>query len=98
MTLTKTVASCSDGLVEVVELTTEEIAIFEADQKAWNDAAPARAMADIRAQRNAKLAASDWRGISDNNMSDEWKLYRAALRDFPEVVDLENIVWPEEPE
>jgi hypothetical protein len=97
MTLTKTVASCSDGLVEVVELTTEEIAIFEADQKAWNDAAPARAMADIRAERNAKLAASDWRGISDNTMSDEWKSYRSQLRDFPANVDLNNIVWPEEP-
>ena len=98
MTLTKTVASCLDGNVQVVDLTAEEISIYEANEKAWNDAAPARAMADIRAERNAKLAASDWRGISDNNMSDSWKTYRQQLRDFPANVDLSNITWPKEPE
>ena len=97
MTFTKSVASASDDNVQVVDLTDEEISIFEASEKAWNDGADARAMADIRAERNAKLAASDWRGISDNTMSEDWTLFRQQLRDFPGVVDLENIVWPEEP-
>jgi len=90
--LTKSV----DGVA--VELTDEEQAQLEADAKAWNDAAPAKAMAALRRERNDKLSASDWRGISDNTMSDEWKSYRSQLRDLPANVDLNNIVWPEEPE
>lgn len=65
--------------------------------KDWNDGADDRAMDQIRQERNIKLAASDWMGISDNTMPDAWKSYRSALRDFPENVDLNNIVWPEEP-
>jgi hypothetical protein len=98
MTLTKTVASAADGNVQLVELTDEEIAIFEANKKEWDDGANERAMANIRLERNAKLAASDWMASSDYTMSEDWKSHRQKLRDFPSVVDLENIVWPEEPE
>ncbi len=100
MTLTKTVGDCSDGNVQVVDLTAEEISIYEANEKAWNDGADARAMADIRAQRNAKLAASDWTQSRDITLSNDadWKSYRTALRDFPANVDLNNITWPKEPE
>jgi hypothetical protein len=98
MTLTKTVASAADGNVQLVELTDEEIAIFEVNKKDWDDSANDRAMANIRLERNAKLAASDWMASSDYTMSDEWKSHRQKLRDFPASVDLNNIVWPEEPE
>ncbi len=82
---------------EHVAFSDAEEAERNAEEKSWADGETDRNLEILRRERNAKLAASDWRGISDNNMSDEWKLYRAALRDFPGVVDLENIVWPEEP-
>ncbi len=82
---------------EKIQFTEAEEAAWDAEEKEWDNAASARAMATLRQERNQKLQASDWRGISDNTMSDQWKTYRAALRDFPENVDLNNIVWPKEP-
>ncbi len=51
----------------------------------------------IRIDRNAKLAATDWRASSDLTLSDAWKTYRQALRDVPTQSDPDNITWPTEP-
>lgn len=59
----------------------------------------ARAAMAIRRERDKLLAATDWRAASDLTMSNEWKLYRQALRDvtsqatFPTEVE-----WPTKPE
>ena len=55
---------------------------------------------DIRATRNALLAASDWRAMPDAPaMSDAWTLYRQALRDIPETYSSpSDVVWPVEPD
>ena len=53
---------------------------------------------EVRAERNARLAKSDWRASQDVTMSNEWRTYRQALRDitkqegFPETVN-----WPVAP-
>ena len=53
---------------------------------------------DVRADRNAKLADSDWRASQDVTMSDEWRTYRQALRDVPAQAGFpSNITWPNEP-
>ena len=52
--------------------------------------------ADVRAERNAKLADSDWRASQDVTMSDEWRDYRQALRDVPSQLP-SSITWPTEP-
>ena len=83
---------------ELVQFSAEEEIQRDAEIAAWVAGENDRAMEALRQERNAKLAASDWRGISDNNMSDSWKTYRQQLRDFPENVDLSNITWPKEPE
>ena len=44
------------------------------------DAAP---MKELRRQRDAKLAETDWWGLSDVTMTDNMKTYRQALRDLP---------------
>ena len=36
----------------------------------------------LRRERDNKIAKSDWRANSDVAMSDAWKTYRQALRDF----------------
>ena len=60
----------------------------------------ADAAASVRSARDAKLAATDWMGMSDVTMSTEMATYRQALRDitahenFP---SLEDSDWPVEP-
>lgn len=55
--------------------------------------------ARIRAQRDALLAASDWRAMPDApTMSADWTNYREALRNLPSTqADPDNVVFPEEP-
>jgi len=62
-----------------------------------------REMTYLRAERNAKLAESDWTQYNDSPLDADtktaWTNYRQALRDLPEnTADPTNITWPEEPE
>jgi hypothetical protein len=56
---------------------------------------------DIRFTRNQLIAASDWTQLPDNGLSDarraEWAAYRQALRDITNNVDINNVVWPQQP-
>lgn len=58
-------------------------------------------MDDLRTQRNAALAASDWAVMPDSPFDEDRqlviKLYRQALRDFPETVDENNLATAELP-
>ncbi len=84
-----------------VDFTDDENAERDAEEKAWVDGASARAWADLRQQRDQKLANTDWRASSDLTLSDEWKAHRKLLRDFPSTLNditvLNEITWPEEP-
>jgi hypothetical protein len=84
-----------------VPFTSEEETARDAEEKAWADAAPTRAWASLRQERNAKLANTDWMASSDVPLSDEWKKYRKDLRDFPATLDDASVVkeytFPEEP-
>ena len=69
---------------KLVDLTLEEI------EAQWNV---------IRAERNAKLSASDWTQLADASLTEtkkaEWATYRQDLRDLPSTQnDPFNIVWP----
>ena len=87
---------------EMIQLTAEEEAARDAEEKAWADGAPARRMANLREQRNQLLAETDWMGNSDVTMSADWKTYRQALRDItsqtPSDDEMSNITWPKKPE
>ena len=67
---------------KIIALTDTEQATREAEEKAWADATPTRRMTELRKQRNALLAETDWMANSDITMSDDWKTYRQALRDI----------------
>ena len=64
-------------------------------------------MKELRLQRDAKLAETDWTALSDVTMADNMKTYRQALRDLPASADgkdatlkdgvLENVKWPQKP-
>jgi TPP-dependent pyruvate/acetoin dehydrogenase alpha subunit len=84
-----------------VQFTAEEEAARDAEEKAWADAAPARALANLRAKRNRLLAETDYYALSDVTMSDDMKTYRQELRDFPAGKDTvekcEEATWPTKP-
>lgn len=56
---------------------------------------------EIKALRNALLAACDWTQVPDVPLSEQqklaWAAYRQELRDFPAICDPANPVWPVPP-
>ena len=84
-----------------VQFTAEEETARDNEEAAWANAAPARALADLRSKRNKLLAETDFYGNSDVTMSDDMKTYRQALRDLPAGKDTvekcENATWPTKP-
>ena len=54
------------------------------------------AASSVRAARDAKLAETDWTGVSDVTMTAEMTVYRQALRDITEQAGFPNTIeWPE---
>ena len=85
---------------DAVALTPNEIAEFDARVAAHEAARPAQALADLREQRNARLAASDWTHAPDAPTANDaaWKVYRQALRDLPQRTVYPNAPqWPTAP-
>ena len=84
-----------------VQLTNDEEKARDAEEKAWADAAPKRAFESLRAERDGKLAETDFYALSDVTLSDEMKKYRADLRDLPSKYDdstvVKTITWPSKP-
>tara|TARA_Y100001937_G_C6876602_1_gene222924 strand:- start:70 stop:486 length:417 start_codon:yes stop_codon:yes gene_type:complete len=66
-------------------------------------------MVELRRQRNAKLAETDYLALSDVTLSADMKTYRQALRDLPahangkdaafdsDGTTLKNVTWPSKP-
>ena len=89
----------------VVQFTAEEETARDNEETAFANAAPARALADLRDKRNRLLQASDWEIMQElekgNAISDEMKTYRQALRDLPNgkdtVAKCTNATWPTKP-
>ena len=50
--------------------------------------------ANVRRNRDRKLAETDYLALSDNTLSDAMKTYRQDLRDVPTQSDPDNITWP----
>ncbi len=56
----------------------------------------------VRADRNARLASTDWTQLGDATLGDhtaeEWRTYRQALKDIPQNhTRVSTVVWPETP-
>lgn len=85
---------------DAVALTPAEIAEHDARVVAWEAARPARALAYLRVERNALLAASDWTQAPDAPTANAaaWKVYRQALRNLPQQTVYPNAPqWPTAP-
>lgn len=55
---------------------------------------------ELRAERNRRLAETDWVGLTDSPQArGEMIMYRQALRDLPaNTEDPNSVVWPTKPE
>ena len=84
-----------------VQFTSAEETARDNEETAWTNAAPARALANLRQQRNSLLSATDFYALSDVTMSDDMKTYRQNLRDLPDgkdtVAKCENAIYPTKP-
>ena len=84
-----------------VQFTAEEETARDNEETAHANAAPARALAELRSKRNRLLAETDFYALSDVTLSDDMTTYRQALRDLPSGKDTvskcENATWPTKP-
>ena len=88
----------STGEKTIVPYTTEEQAEYDTKKAAWDAGANDRKAIEVRAERNAKLAATDWRFRNDMTPSQAWKDYCQALRDVPLQSGFPwTITWPDAP-
>jgi len=73
--------------VRVEDKTAEEIAADVASKSA-----------QVRAQRDRLLTASDWTQVADAPVDKAaWATYRQALRDLPETEGFPNVEFPHDP-
>jgi hypothetical protein len=88
-----------------VQFTAEEETARDNEETAFANAAPARALENLRSKRDGLLKASDWEVTSElekgNAISDDMKTYRQALRDLPDgkdtVAKCTDATWPTKP-
>jgi hypothetical protein len=85
-----------DGVL--IDLTPQEQSERDAENATWNAGENNRKAAEVRAERNERIAVCDWRVLPDVLNGDVWKVYRQALRDVPNQAGFPgNVVWPVEP-
>ena len=84
-----------------VQFTDAEETARDNEEAAWANAAPARALEELRSKRNRLLVETDYLALSDSTLTDNMKTYRQALRDLPAgkdtVAKCEGATWPTKP-
>ena len=95
-----TTVNVSTGEIVQIPYTTEEQAEYDTKKAAWDAGADTRKAAEVRAERNAKLAATDWTQGADTPQAtkDKYAPYRQALRDVTAQAGFPwTITWPDAP-
>jgi hypothetical protein len=84
----------------IIPFTAEEEAEWDAMEAAYAANADTRKAVEVREERNAKLAATDWTQAADvpQSVKDSYAPYRQTLRDLPTQSGFPNqVVWPTQP-
>ena len=94
-----TTVNVTTGEIVQVPYTTEEQTEYDIKKAAWDASANDRKATEVRAERNAKLSATDWTQIADATVDKAaWATYRQALRNIPTQSGFPNtIIWPDAP-
>ena len=86
---------------ERIQLTAEEEAQRDQEEADWEAGKFDRAIANLRQDRNRKLAETDFYALSDVTMSEDMTTYRQNLRDITEglttVEEVEAVEFPTKP-
>ena len=86
---------------ERIQFTAEEEARRDQEEADWEAGAFDRAMANLRQDRNRKLAETDFYALSDVTMSEDMITYRQNLRDITNglstVEDVNAVEFPIKP-
>ena len=83
---------------ERVQFTAQQEAEWDELQRQYPAQLLARQSEQVREERDAKLAETDWMASSDLTMSSEWASYRSSLRDIPAQSGFPtNVTWPVKP-
>lgn len=91
----RTIVNLETGAVTFANFTAEEIAEREAYER---DVLPGLQLEELRAERNRRLAETDYLALSDATLSEDMRTYRQALRDLPaNTSDPANPTWPVKP-
>ena len=103
---TGTILIMSEGGVETIE-SWEHSTVNQPSQSAIDGISDStitdeQNIAALRAERNVKLAESDWlvtmHKEKGTNIPTAWKTYRQALRDITDsATSLSDVTWPEKP-
>ncbi len=85
----------------LVHLTEAEAKARAEKEKAWNEGALNRALADVRTTRKRLLMETDFYALGDVTMSNDMKTYRQELRDITNGLDTVDkcnaVTWPTKP-
>ena len=85
-----------------VQFTAAEETARDAEEAAYAAGGFDRALASLRARRNALLTATDYLALSDNTLAANMRTYRQSLRDITNglttVAQVNSITWPTKPE
>ncbi len=88
----------NNGVLTVEEITGDELVALQAEDTAWANGQAERNLAALRAERDQRLAETDYLALSDNTLSAEMTTYRQALRDITDsYTSLDDVVWPTKP-
>ena len=97
-------AKISKRLVDgvVVDISDEEMVTIDAKETEWGSGQSERELDVLRAERNAKLAETDWvvtmHKELGTNIPAAMKTYRQSLRDITDsATSLDDVTWPEKP-
>jgi hypothetical protein len=86
----------SDTFGDVIK-TNYKMSHFSGDDTAKDARLLADKWVDVRRDRDARLAETDYLALSDQTLSGDMETYREALRDVPSQSDPDNISWPVKP-
>lgn len=89
----------------IVQFTAAEETARDNEETAVANAAPARALSELRSKRDNLLKTYDWEILQElekgNAISSDMRTYRQALRDLPSgkdtVAKCTNATWPTKP-
>lgn len=97
--MNRTEINVSTGVLKTIPFTAAEETAWTAANAAYAAGADTRKAAEVRAERNTKLAATDWTQITDATADKAaWATYRQALRDVTTQAGFpQTITWPDAP-